>query len=127
MAKLLKVEPTPERLALAVERSTADRMRQLEKVEGSLWASTKGTRQDMSFIRAATDCQWKTGLPEACIAQIEDAWGDLMESLGYARDLGYVARPVVVQNQRLNSASEHCFRPRREATSGEMPCFVIRE
>lgn len=96
MAKLLKVEPTPERLALAVERSTADRMRQLEKVEGSLWASTKGTRQDMSFIRAATDCQWKTGLPEACIAQIEDAWGDLMESLGYARDLGYVARPVVV-------------------------------
>jgi hypothetical protein len=88
MAKLLKIEPTPDRIALAVERSTADRMRQLEKVEGSRWASTKGTRQDMSFIRAAKDRQWKTGLPQDCVAQIENAWGDWMESLGYTENVG---------------------------------------
>jgi len=88
MAKLLKIEPAADRLALAVERSTADRMRQLERVEGSQWASTKGTRQDISFIRAAKDRQWRTALPEACVAQIQGAWGDLMESLGYTVDLG---------------------------------------
>lgn len=88
MAQLLKIEPTPDRIALAVERSTADRMRQLEKVEGSQWASTKGTRQDMSFIRAAKDRQWKTALPQECVAQIENAWGEWMESLGYAENVG---------------------------------------
>lgn len=96
MAQLLRIEPEPDRLAIAVERSTADRMRQLERVEGSMWASTKGTRQDMSFIRAAKDRQWKTGLPDACVTQIENAWGDLMESLGYSGELGYVARPVLL-------------------------------
>ncbi|MGP0019160.1 MAG: sulfotransferase domain-containing protein [Candidatus Sulfotelmatobacter sp.] len=88
MAKLLKIEPTPDRIALAVERSTADRMRQLEKAEGSQWASTKGTRQDMSFIRAAKDRQWKTGLPQECVAQIENEWGEWMGSLGYTEDVG---------------------------------------
>jgi hypothetical protein len=88
MANLLKIEPTPDRIALAVERSTADRMRQLEKVEGSRWASTKGTRQDMSFIRAAKDRQWKTGLPQDCVAQIQNAWGEWMESLGYTENVG---------------------------------------
>ncbi len=96
MAKLLKVEPTSDRLALAVERSTADRMRQLEKAEGSRWASTKGTRQDMSFIRAAKDRQWKTGLPQDCVDQIENAWGELMHSLGYTVDAARLARPVPV-------------------------------
>jgi len=88
MAQLLKIEPMPDRIALAVERSTADRMRQLEKVEGSQWASTKGTRQDMSFIRAAKDRQWKTALPQDCVAQIENAWGEWMESLGYTENVG---------------------------------------
>jgi hypothetical protein len=83
MAKLLKIQPDSDRLAKAVERSTADRMRQLEKVEGEQWASTKGTRQDISFIRAAKDRQWRTALPRECIAQIENAWGDIMHSLGY--------------------------------------------
>jgi len=93
MAELLKIEPTPDRIALAVERSTADRMRQLEKAEGSQWASTKGTRQDMSFIRAAKDRQWKTALPQDCVAQIENAWGEGMESLGYSKNVGESAEP----------------------------------
>jgi hypothetical protein len=88
MARLLNIEPMADRIALAVERSTADRMRQLEKVEGSRWASTKGTRQDMSFIRAAKDRQWKTGLPQECVAQIENAWGEWMDWLGYTGNVG---------------------------------------
>jgi hypothetical protein len=101
MAKLLKIEPAPDRLARAVERSTADRMRRLEKVEGSTWASTKGTRQDMSFIRAAKDRQWRTDLPEACVAQIEEAWGGLMESLGYAGELAYVAQRADIRERSV--------------------------
>jgi hypothetical protein len=93
IAKMLKIEPTRERIATAVERSTADRMRQLEKVEGSEWSSTKGTRQDISFIRAAKDRQWRTALPKECALQIEEKWRDLMESLGYIPELAGVARP----------------------------------
>src|SRR5439155_26454229 len=89
MAKLLKIEPAADRLALAVERSTADRMRQLERVEGSQWASTKGTRQDISFIRAAKDRQWRTALPEACVAWIQGVLCDLMVSFGFTLDFGY--------------------------------------
>ncbi len=101
MAKFLRIDPVPDRLALAVERSTADRMRQLEKAEGSLWASTKDTRPDISFIRVAKDRQWRTSLPEACIAQIESAWGDLMESLGYTLELAYFPRPAGVQESSV--------------------------
>jgi hypothetical protein len=101
MANLLEIEPSPDRLALAVERSSADRMRQLERAEGSMWASTRGTRQDISFIRAAKDRQWRTELPEACIAQIEGAWGDLMESLGYAVEFVYQARTADVRESSL--------------------------
>jgi hypothetical protein len=91
MAGLLKIEPSSDRLTKAVERSTADRMRQLEKVEGSEWASTKGTRQDISFIRAAKDRQWRTALPTECVAQIESAWGDIMNSLEYTLETGRFA------------------------------------
>jgi hypothetical protein len=84
VATLIGIEPETERIALAVERSSAARMRELEKKESQQWASTKGTRQDVSFIRAASDGQWRSALPEECVAKIESAWGDVMQILGYA-------------------------------------------
>jgi hypothetical protein len=83
MAGLLGVQASAERLQSAVERSTADRLRKLEKTQGQEWASTKGTRQDMSFIRAAKDRQWESELPKDSILQIEKSWGSLMSTLGY--------------------------------------------
>ncbi len=83
IAALLGLEATSDRLQSAVERSTADCLRKLEKAQGHEWASTKGTRQDMSFIRAAKDRQWESALPEESILQIEKAWSGLMLGLGY--------------------------------------------
>jgi Sulfotransferase domain len=88
IAALLQMDVTPERLALAVERSTAKQMRKMEKQEWHLWASTKNTRQDISFIRAATDGQWQSVLSSSSVRKIEAAWGHLMLIFGYK--LAYV-------------------------------------
>jgi hypothetical protein len=84
IAKLLWLEPSPEQLTIAVELSSADRMRKLEKVEGEAWHPTRGSRRDISFIRAAKEGQWRSALKEASIAKIEAAWGDLIQMLGYS-------------------------------------------
>jgi hypothetical protein len=83
IATHLSLASTPELLTLAVERSSAKRMREMEKQEGTLWASTKNTRQDLSFVRSASDRQWCSKLSRESVARIEEAWGELMDVLGY--------------------------------------------
>jgi hypothetical protein len=83
MARFLGIGVDPDRIALAVERSAADRLRTLERVESEKWVSTKGKRSDVPFIGPGKSCSWRTGLPKAVAGRIESAWGDLMESLGY--------------------------------------------
>jgi hypothetical protein len=83
IARFLGINPTPERLARAVECSSADQMRKLEQLQGHLWSSTKDTRQDRPFVRTAKAGGWRTALPTNCIREIESAWGRLMRELGY--------------------------------------------
>jgi hypothetical protein len=83
IAAFLNIDATPERLAQAVERSSADRMRSLEKAQGDVWVVTKGKRKDIPFVGKAQSGVWRSALPEACVAQIENAWGRLMVTLGY--------------------------------------------
>ena len=83
IARFLGIDPTPERLARAVERSSADQMRKLEKEQGHLWSATKETRQDRPFVRAAISGGWRTELPTSCVRGIESTWGHLMAELGY--------------------------------------------
>ncbi len=83
VANFLGIEPTDERLATAVERSSAERMRNLEAAQGEQWISTKNKRNDIRFVRTATSGLWKNKLPASSIAEIESAWGSLMKSLGY--------------------------------------------
>ncbi len=83
VANFLGAAITPERLAAAVERSSADRMRGLEKTQGDQWVSTKNKRSDIPFVRTAASGLWKEKLPAESIAEIEAAWGPLMSSLGY--------------------------------------------
>jgi Sulfotransferase domain len=87
------MEPDPDRLATAIERSSAKRMRELEKQEGNKWGSTKGTRQDMFFVRSATSGEGRATLPPMCLEQIEGAWGPLMSSLGYHLETGAATKP----------------------------------
>lgn len=83
IAKLLRLEASPERLTRAVQLSSADHMRSLERKEGAQWLLTKKTRQDKPFVRSAKAGDWRTALPESSVMQIESAWGNVMKSVGY--------------------------------------------
>ncbi len=72
-----------ERLNRAVELSSAENMRKLEKQESAQWVATTLTRQDKPFVRNATSGGWKAVLPEQTVAYIEKHWGHLMRNLGY--------------------------------------------
>jgi hypothetical protein len=83
VAQFLDIEHTPARLNKAVEASSAERMRELEKRDEYRWIGTRKRRKDVRFVRTATAGGWRTLLSEEDIAKIEHAWGALMKSLGY--------------------------------------------
>jgi estrone sulfotransferase len=83
VADFLGIRPTPDRLRQAIERSSADRMRALEKAEENQWVATKKHRKDIPFVRVAKSGGWRESLPESCVQKIEDAWGDIMMKVGY--------------------------------------------
>jgi hypothetical protein len=83
IASFLGLDSSADRIARAVELSSADRMRKLEKEQSGQWKETKNTRQDKPFVRKAVSGGWKSALPEHCVAELESAWGDVMRSVGY--------------------------------------------
>lgn len=78
-----KIDSSPDALQRAIELSSPERMRLLEKQEASRWVLTKGTRADKPFVRSATSGGWKSQLAAESIAAIESEWGNVMQSLGY--------------------------------------------
>jgi len=97
IARLLNLEPDRHRLEKAVEFSSADRMRALEKLQADQWASTKETRIDLPFVRGAKAGEWKSTLSPDAVAQIEQEWGSLMRALGYKIETaGGEAKPSVL-------------------------------
>ncbi len=83
IASFMGIAASAEQLRAAVTASSADRMRQLEKLQSKEWVATKNKRDDIPFVRTAQAGNWKTLLPKTAIAEIESAWGDLMLALGY--------------------------------------------
>ena len=83
LASFLGVGGSAETLSQAIERSSANRLRQLESVEHEAWVTTKGMRADVPFIAEAIAGAWKQKLPEPSVALIESSWGHLMNHLGY--------------------------------------------
>jgi len=83
IAVFLGLEPQAELLTHAIERSSADRMRAMENLQGTEWISTRNKRSDIPFIGGAKAGGWKQKLPPESIAAIETAWGPLMLRLGY--------------------------------------------
>jgi hypothetical protein len=83
VAHFLSMDVPLDRLTLIVERNSADEMRKLERKQASLWSSTKDTRQDVPFVRAAKSGGWEAELPEAAVRKLEGAWSTLMKCLGY--------------------------------------------
>jgi estrone sulfotransferase len=83
VAGFLGIDASRERLNRAVDLSSAENMRKLEKQESAQWVATTLTRQDKPFVRNATSGGWKAVLPEQTVAYIEKSWGHLMRNLGY--------------------------------------------
>jgi hypothetical protein len=77
------IETSPENLAKAVELSSPERMRALEKQQARRYAQLKQTRLDKPFIRSARSGGWKSDLSETSVALIERTWGAIMQNLGY--------------------------------------------
>jgi hypothetical protein len=67
----------------AIQLSSANRMRELERVQGRRWRNLRGTRKDKPFIGPATAGRGAKKLPSAARARIEEAWAPLMGQLGY--------------------------------------------
>jgi hypothetical protein len=80
---MLGIEPTPERIERAIRLSSAQHMRDLEKSQSEKWVTTKGTRQDIPFVREAKSGGWRNRLSDASVQLIEDVWGSSMRELGY--------------------------------------------
>jgi hypothetical protein len=83
IAKFLGIEASSELLQTTLERSSADRMREMETTQGKDWVSTKDKRTDIPFIRTASAGGWRSKLGRESVAQIESAWGNIMPQLGY--------------------------------------------
>jgi hypothetical protein len=77
------IDTSPEAVKRAIDLSSPERMRALEKQESGSWVLTKGTRSDKPFVRSATSGGWKAQLSPASVAAIESAWSGLMQQLGY--------------------------------------------
>ena len=77
------IDSSPAALERAIELSSPERMRALEKEEAADWVLTKSTRSDKPFVRTAKAGGWKSQLAPESVEMIETAWGDLMQSLGY--------------------------------------------
>ena len=83
IARFLNLPADANRIEFAVQQSSAERMRELERKQGHLWASTKETRKDKPFVRSAKSGGWKAELLPSCVRTLETAWGPLMRDLGY--------------------------------------------
>jgi hypothetical protein len=83
VAEFLGIHASAERVKRAVELSSAENMRKIERKESGKWVATTLTRQDKPFVRNATSGGWKSVLPEKTVAYIETHWGHLMKDLGY--------------------------------------------
>lgn len=83
LASFLGIAANTEALLQAIERSSANRLRQFEKVEHEAWVTTKGKRADVPFIADAVAGTWRQKLPQPSVSLIESAWGHLMNTVGY--------------------------------------------
>jgi len=79
----LPISAGAKQIARAVEQSSAGHMRKLEATQTDQCELTKGSRKDLSFVRAAGSGGWRSELPAPMASRIEAAWGPLMRHLGY--------------------------------------------
>ena len=83
LAPFLGIDATPEDIERAVRLSSPSHMQSPEKEQSKKWVTTKGTRDDIPFVRAAKSGGWRNRLSATAVRTIEEAWGDTMKEFGY--------------------------------------------
>src|SRR5580704_10245447 len=83
LAPFLGIDATPDRVERAVRLSSGSHMQSLEKKQSKQWVTTKGTRNDISFVREAKAGGWRNKLSAKALRTIENAWGETMKEFGY--------------------------------------------
>jgi len=83
VASGLQLATTSETLTRAVALSSAAEMRDSEKKHSADWKLTKNTREDIPFVREAKSGGWQGKLSPVGVQQIEHAWGQTMQEIGY--------------------------------------------
>lgn len=83
IADFLQISYDAEKLTRAVESSSVERMRELEKRDEHRWIGTRSRRKDVRFVRTATTGGWRSLLSEEDVAKIEKAWAPVMKNIGY--------------------------------------------
>lgn len=94
MAAFLGISATQQRLAEVAERSSVDRMRNLEATQGNASSLMRGSRKDVPFVRAAKSGNWRSDLRSSLVEKIEAAWSPIMSYLGYELDFPQTARAL---------------------------------
>ena len=129
IAKFFGIDPDPKRLRMVADLSAADRMRQMEKEQQAQWLATLGyvargvqrkQRKDIPFVGGAKAGGWQDSLPDACIRQIESAWGELMTKVGYRLVTGQEPQGAFrIQRLRSDVARASILMTPRLALSGQ--------
>ena len=83
LALFLGIDPTSDQVEHAVRLSSAGHLQSLEKKQAKQWVETKGTRQDIPFVREAKSGGWRDKLSPRALKTIEEAWGATMKEFGY--------------------------------------------
>jgi hypothetical protein len=107
VAQFLGVKANTETLVRAIQCSSAEHLRELEKKEGGEWVTTKDKRSDIPFIGSAVAGKWKSVLSPAAVEEIESAWGPLMLSLGYELTRAVAEDQNLSKSSSLEAAALH--------------------
>jgi hypothetical protein len=113
VADFLGFRATPEIIAQAIARSSADKM----------WEGRKKQGESYLPVQPSTS-RWRNELPKALAARIERAWGDMMACLGYAlsaEDAGRTERHSLIESLMAESADAH---HREEVFATDIPGIV---
>jgi hypothetical protein len=113
IAKFLALDTDAKRLVTAINRSSFDRMRQIEQQQTDLWEGTRDTRKDIPFVRAGKVGAWKNTLSQVSVEAIEAAWSPLLASLGYdvPEDVAAIAHRAPILDEAENRLGHGYWRP----------------
>ena len=84
IAGFLNLDRTDDQIRLAVERSSANEMRKLEKQTAHKWKALKDGDQNIAFVGKAQPNAWESKLETEEVELIESKWKPTLERFGYS-------------------------------------------